>query len=126
MRKHMIENSPQAHPEWCEPEECTWTERGGAHHSAWVTLGPLPDTRMLVRAYLFTLPDAPPPLGKISFHHPVDDPEDIAHNSGVAEDTAPCLGLPADQVLQLNGFLSALVSMSQTMGAPKAGVSSPR
>jgi hypothetical protein len=112
------ETEQQSHPGWCEPEACTWTEKGGAHHSEWVTLGPLPGTRMVVRAYLFTLHDAPQPLGMISFHHPVDDPEDIAHNAGVAEDTAPCLVLPADQVLRLNGFLTTLVS--------KAGVPSSR
>jgi hypothetical protein len=110
----------QSHPGWCDPERCTMTVRGGAHHSAWVTLGPLPPSNLVVRAYVFATDDAPDPLLMVSFHNPIDHPEDIAHNAGVNEDTAPCLVLPPDQVIQISGFLNMIAAVSHGMVMPRS------
>ncbi len=108
------------------PKSAPGPEKGGAHHAAWVTLGPLPGNKLLVRAYLFATDDTPEPLAMISFHHPIEHPEDIANNAGIDEDTGPCLVLPPDDVLQLNGFLTMLAAMAQGGTMPQPGVSSPR
>ena len=111
------------HPDWCDRELCTWSEGGGAHHSAWVTLGPLAQG-LVVRAYLFamddvTVDDVPERLVMISFHYPVVHPEDIALNAGIDEDTAPCLVLPAHQILELNGWLTMLGAVAHGLVGPR-------
>src|SRR5947207_1781487 len=110
-----------SHPDWCDVDECTWSGKGGAHHSAWATLGPLPGNNgLLVRAYVFATDDTPDPLTMISFHYPIDHPEDIANNAGVDEDTAPCLVLPPGDVLQIKGFLSTLAAAAQGRTLPQS------
>src|SRR4051794_30300568 len=101
----------QSHPAWCDLAECTMCDLGGAHHSAWMTLGPLPDTDLVVRAYLYTTDESRPPATMVSFHYGVVHPDDVAKNAGLYEDTISLL-LPSDQVEQLKGFLTMLEAMS--------------
>ena|SRR5437773_8950943 len=120
------ETDQQSHPAWCDPVLCTWTENGGAHHSAWTTIDQLGASGLAVRAYLFATNPSDAPLMMIAFHSPVDDPEDIAHNAGAVEDTAACIVLPPDQVLQVNGLLSMLVAASMGVTPVQVGTSAPR
>src|SRR5690242_3271626 len=95
------------HPVWCDPERCTWSDNGGAHHSAWVTLGPLPKSRIVVRAYLYSMGDATAaPLVMLAFHAPIDHPDDIADHAGLDENTVTHAVLDPDQVLQLTDLLT--------------------
>ena len=113
----------QRHPDWCDPQLCTWrTTGGGAHHSPWVALGPLAN-KLMVRAYLFAtdevvVDDVPQPLLMIAFGYPIDHPVDIAENGGIDEDTAPSIVLPVDQILQLTGFLAVLAAAAQGLAMP--------
>src|SRR2546423_9708973 len=61
-----------SHPVWCDLTECTWSDRGGAHHSAWMTLGPLAVTNFVARAYLYFAIGLPAPMAMVSFHYPVE------------------------------------------------------
>jgi hypothetical protein len=120
------ETDQQPHPVWCDPDLCTWTENGGAHHSVWAMIDPLGASGLAVRAYLFATNPADAPLMMIAFHSPVDNPEDIAHNAGAVEDTAACIVLPPDQVLQVNGLLSMLVAASMGVTPVQVAASAPR
>ena len=115
----------QSHPAWCDRARCTWSPNGGAHHSAWIRLGPLPNSGILVRAYLYAT-DAHAPLLMLAFHTPIDHPEDIANNAGIDEDTLAHIVLPPDQVLQLTGLLSMLVAVSKGMAIPDVEARQPR
>jgi hypothetical protein len=114
----------QRHPDWCDPQLCTWrTTGGGAHHSRWVALGPLAN-KLMVRAYLFATDElvvdgVPQPLVTIAFGYPIYHPVDIAENGGIDEDTAPSIVLPVDQFLQLNGFLDTLAAAAQGLAMPR-------
>src|SRR5690348_6336560 len=78
----------RSHPTWCDPERCTWSDKGGAHYSAWVTLGPFPNTNTVVRAYLYaTDENASTPLLMLAMRAPLYHPDDIANNAGIGEDT---------------------------------------
>src|SRR3982750_3941648 len=98
------------HPAWCDLTECTWSDRGGAHHSAWMTLGPLSATNLVARAYLYFATSQPAPMAMVSFHYPVEDPEDIALNADHEEDTTS-LVLPMDQLEHLDGFLARILAL---------------
>src|SRR5436190_133037 len=115
----------QSHPAWCDPNECTRCEKGGAHHSTWMTLGPMPLTGFVARAYVYQDSDASAPAAMVSLHFPVDHPEDIAQNAGCDEDTTGFV-LPLDHVDQLNGFLTMVLALSDRASAHEGVASSPR
>jgi hypothetical protein len=115
----------ETHPAWCDLDECTRCDKGGAHHSTWMTLGPMPVTGFVARAYVYQDSDASAPAAMVSLHFPVDHPDDIAENAGRDEDTTGFV-LPLDHVDQLNDFLTMVLAMSQGAPKPEEAASSPR
>src|SRR5205807_6860226 len=115
----------QSHPAWCDPAECTMGDGGGAHHSTWMALGPMPATRFVARAYLYQDSDDFAPAAMVSLHFPVDHPDDIANNAGCDEDATGFV-LPLDHVDQLNGFLSMVLALSDRASKPEGVASPPR
>jgi hypothetical protein len=102
----------QSHPAWCDMDECTMCDLGGSHHSAWMTLGPLPVTRFVAQAYLYQTIDSPAPAAMLSLHFPVDHPDDIANNAGYDEDTTGFV-FPLNHIDQLNDFLTSVLVLAE-------------
>jgi hypothetical protein len=82
-----------------------------------MALGPLSATNLVARAYVYVTDGLPAPAAVISFHYPVEDPEDIARNAGYDEDTAGLI-LPLNQVELLDGFLTGILAVSKGVEAP--------
>jgi len=118
-----IESQP--HPAWCDLDECTMRDKDGAHHSTWMTLGPLPLTGFVARAYLYQTGDKSAPIAMVSLHFPVEHPDDIAENAGCEEDTTGFV-LPLDHVDQLNAFFTLILTLNRGVATLEGITSSPR
>jgi len=78
----------------------------GGHSSTVMTLGPLPYTKMTVKGQLYAADGVPVPAALVTFHFPVNHPEDVEEGGAVEE--LSTVVLTPDHVAQVSTFLGRL------------------